>query len=170
MPSQLSPPACNRYICTKLPRALSLRRCRSCSWRSRPGPSLAPVTPKKEACSTHPSTSSSGGAWIVARERAAWAAARRGWPGQPRQRLGQARAAEAGAFRAQRPASPWECQAAQSHRARAEGRRRACCATLAQPRRAPCTPHRSPPGEWMKVGWGWGGRMGLELGSASGLG
>ena len=51
---------------------------------------------------------------MVAGERAAWAAAWRGWPGQPRQRLGQARAAEAGAFRAQRPASPWECQAPQS--------------------------------------------------------
>ena len=34
-----------------------------------------------------------------------------GWPGKPRQRLGQARAAEAGALRTQRPALPWECQA-----------------------------------------------------------
>ena len=170
MPSQLSPPACNRYICTK--------SCRCSGSQALPLLLLAePSRPffgtgdSKEGGLFHTplheffrrrldgrkGTGGVGGclAWVAwAAEAGAWASA----------------SSRGRALRTQRPASPWEDQAAQSHRARAEGRRRACCAALARPRRAPCTPHRSPPGEWMKVGWGWGGRLGLELGSASGLG
>ena len=110
--AQAAVAAGNRYIVLKAAAALGLRRCRSCSWRSRPGPSLAPVTPKKEACSTHPSTSSSGGAWMVVRERAAWA----GGLGSRGRGLGKREQPRRGLFGPRgRPcpgsAKPLECQA-----------------------------------------------------------